>query len=61
MQGLSKPLKRAKTATSNNQEIWLDSFYFMANYFLGISFLDPCFTGNLEAFNGKKVKLKLKD
>jgi hypothetical protein len=33
----------------------------MANYFLGISFLDPCFTGNLEAFNGKKVKLKLKD
>ena len=49
--GISIPLKRTKSPTSHNQEIWLDTLHFAADYFFGISFLNPCFTSYLEHSN----------
>lgn len=45
----SIPLKRAKTPASHNQKIRLDSLNLMADYFFGITFLDPCLTRNLQS------------
>lgn len=56
------PLEWTQTPASNNKEIWLYPFNFMTDDFLGVTFLNPCFTSNLIEFevNTKEQQLQIK-
>jgi hypothetical protein len=57
----SIPLKRAKTPAPHNQKIRLDSLHFMAEFFFGVTSLDPCLTRNLQSFQYKHWRQTLLD